>query len=66
MKKYRKMQKTTFNNLWNKTETTTEYTSGGISYGTTKDSKLASGMKAYATSRHAHILLKVIYLCLFL
>lgn len=45
--------KTTFNNLWNKTETTTDYTSGGISYGTTKDSKLASGMKAYATSRNA-------------
>ena len=45
--------KTTFNNLWNKTGTTIDHTMSGITYGTTQDSKLASGMKSYATSRNA-------------
>lgn len=40
--------KKTFNSLWNKTNTSTEYKNNGISYGTTLDVKLSAGMKSYA------------------
>lgn len=40
----------TFNAIWEKTQTTVDKIKDGITYGSTLDSKLASGMKAYMTS----------------
>lgn len=43
--------KSAFNSIWKKTETTVDYKAGGITYGSTLDSKLASGMKSYVKSK---------------
>ncbi|WP_312106046.1 hypothetical protein [Lachnoclostridium sp.] len=41
----------TFNQLWDDTGTTVSSTSGSISYGSTYDSKLSTGMTTYAKAR---------------